>query len=480
MSKIIRGFLWSAIERFSIQGVSFLLSIIIARIVSPSAYGLIVMIQVFLSFSQIFIDGGFANALIQKKDRNETDYCTVFIFNMGVALSLYILLFLGAPYIANFYDEPQLKTITRIISLNLLFSSLSIVQRTRLTINLDFKTQTKAGLIATMTSGTVGVFCAYSGLEVWALVIQGLLSQILNSMFLMYFSKWTPKMIFSISSFKRLFGFGSKLMLSNILTGIYINLANLVIGKKYTSADLAFYNKGFMLSQFPSTNLSNIMNRIIYPVLTQVQDDRDVLKREYLKYLHLSHYIILPLMGLLLVLAKPLIIVILTPKWLDAVPYLQIFCINFMLYPIMLQSGNPVAAIGHSGILLKYQFIKRLISFMILIYTITIGIKAICWGIAISSLFETIINIYICRKEIGVGIRLYLKTQSDIIITALVVCSTIHFICLLIPNDLWQLIIGGILGVLLYLCATLLFNFQEKIYIVKSVNYLKTKLKTEK
>lgn len=480
MSKVVRGFLWSAIERFSIQGISFFLSIIIARIISPSAYGLIVMIQVFLSFSQVFIDGGFTNALIQKKDRNDTDYYTVFIFNMGVAIFLYLLFFFAAPFIANFYGETQLKSITRVISLNLIFSSLSIVQRTRLTINLDFKTQTKAGLIAIIISGTVGIFCAYSGFEVWGLVIQSILSQILISVSLMYFSKWKPKLIFSISSFKRLFRFGSKLMLSNILTSIYINLANLVIGKKYTSADLAFYNKGFMLSQFPSTNLSNVMNRIIYPVLAQVQDNSDILKREYLKYLHLTHFIILPLMGLLLVLAEPLIIVILTPKWIDAVPYLQIFCINFMLYPIMQQSGNPVAAIGHSGILLKYQLLKRFISFIILIYTLTISIKAICYGIVISSLFEAIVNIYICRKEIGVGIRQYLKTQMDVIITTVFMCTATYFITLLLPNNLWKLIVGGGLGIFLYLCATVLFNFQEKAFIIKSICYLKMKLNTEK
>ena len=357
MSQIIRGFIWSAVERFSIQSIGFILSIIISRIVSPSAYGLIVMINVFISFSTLFIEGGFANALIQKKDRNETDYCTVFIFNMAVALVLYFLFFLWAPLIADFYNEPQLNIITKVISLNLIFTSLSIVQKTRLTINLDFKTQTKAGLIAIVISGTVGVICAYNDMEVWALVIQGLLNNLLISVLLLLYSPWKFKAKFSIQSFKRLFSFGSKLMISNMLTGIFINLGNLFIGKRYTSSDLAFYNRGFTLSQFPSTNLSDVMNRVIYPILSQVQDDRKKLISEYLKYLHLSHYIILPLMGLLYILAEPLIIVLLTPKWLDAVPYLQIFCLNFMLYPIIQQSGNPVAVIGHSGILLKYQLL---------------------------------------------------------------------------------------------------------------------------
>ena len=188
MSQVAKGFLWSGIERFSIQGVGFILSIIIARIVSPSSYGLIVMIQVFLSFSQIFIDGGFANALIQKKERTEIDYYTVFLFNFAVAISLYVVLFISAPYIAVFYNEPQLTNLTRVISLNLIFSSLSIVQKARLTIALDFKTQTKAGLLAVLISGSCGVICAYSGMEVWALVVQGLMTQLIISLSLMFFS----------------------------------------------------------------------------------------------------------------------------------------------------------------------------------------------------------------------------------------------------------------------------------------------------
>ena len=476
MSQVSKGFFWSAVERFSIQGISFLLSIIIARIVSPSAYGLIVMIQVFLSFSQLFIDSGFTNALIQKKDRNETDYCTVFIFNMGVAIILYVLFFFAAPLIANFYEEPQLKTITRVISLNLIFSSLSIVQKTRLTINLDFKTQTRAGLIAVLISGTVGVVSAYCGLEVWALVIQGLLNQLLISAGLMILSRWTPKPIFSIESFKRLFSFGSKLMLSNILTSIIININSLVIGKKYSSADLAFYNRGYTLSQFPSVNISDVMNRVIYPMLSSVQDDIEALRKEYLRYLHLAHYVVLPLMGILVVLADPLIRVVLTPKWIEAVPYLQIFCINYALFPLIQQSSNPVAAIGHSGVLLKYQFLKRAVSLGILAYTVTISIPAICWGTVVSSVFEAVVNLCIVRKEIGVGFRTHLKTQLDVIMAVIAVCTVVYFVTALIPGALGKLVLGGILGIILYMGATFVFNMQEKAYIANTLTSLRSRI----
>ncbi len=479
MSQVSRGFVWSAVERFSIQGISFLLSIVIARIVSPSAYGLIVMIQIFLSFSQLFIDSGFANALIQKKDRNETDYCTVFIFNMAVAIILYLLFFIAAPFIADFYEEPQLTAITRVIALNLIFTSLAIVQKTRLTINLDFKTQTKAGLISVIISGTIGVICAYRGLEVWALVIQGLVNHLLISIALMYMSRWKPRMVFSIQSFKRLFGFGSKLMLSNILTNIYVNISSLIIGKKYTSADLAFYNRGFTLSQFPSVNISDVMNRIIYPLLSKVQDDMVALRQAYLKYLHFAHYVVLFMMGLLIVLAEPLVNVLLTEKWLEAVPYLQIFCINFMFYPILQQSSNPIAAIGHSGVLLKYQLLKRAVNLGILIYTITISIPAICWGIVAGSLFEAVVNVLICRKEIGVGIREHVKSQIDVVLTVAVVCSIVYFVILFIPSAIWKLMIGGFLGIVLYLAATFIFNIKEKEYISNAASGIISRLQSK-
>lgn len=474
MSQVARSFGWSAVERFSVQGISFLLSIILARMVSPSSYGLIVMVQVFLSFSQVFIDGGFTNALIQKKNSDDIDFCTVFHFNLGVAICLYILFYFLAPVIANFYGEPLLTSITRVIALNLIFSSLSIVQKTRLTIKLDFKTQTKASLVAVIISGLIGIICAYNGFEVWALVIQGVVNQLIISVALMLFSKWKPKFIFSKQSFKGLFIFGSKLMINNLLTSIYINISNLIIGKKYSPLDLAFYNRGFTLSQFPSTNLSDVMNRVIYPILVKVQDDLNSLQNEYLKYLHLSYYIILPLMGGLLILAEPLIEVLLTAKWLDMVPYFQVFCLNFMFYPLQLQSGNPIAAIGNSGILLKAQVIKRVVSFGILVITLAISVQAVCWGILISSVFETLVNVFICRKEIRVGFRMHMKTLFDIIILVAIVCLLIFFVTSFIPNPLSKLIVGGVTGMILYLFGTWISNMREKKYLIKIINKIKS------
>lgn len=470
MNKVSKGFIWSAIDRFSIQGVSFLLSILIARIVSPSAYGLIVMIQVFLTISQLFIDGGFANALIQKKNREEIDYYTVFIFNFVVAILLYVLFFILAPYIAAFYNEPQLTKLTRIISLNLVFSSLSIIQKTRLTISLDFKTQTKAGLISVIISGVVGVCCAYMGLEVWALVIQSLLHQLLLSIFFMSYSRWIPKLQFSMRSFKGLFNYGSKLLVNNLLTSLMLQLYNLVIGKRFTSADLAYYNRGFTLSQFPSTNIADVMYRVVFPVLSDLQDEKEKLIDTYFKYLHLSNYIILPIMGLFFVLASPLVEIVLTAKWIPSVVYIQIITLNFILYPWMQQSGALIAAIGNSGLLLKAQILKRTVSFIILIATIGFGIEIMCWGFVVGAFFETAVNVYLDKRELGITFQKQIRSQIDVFVITLIMCLVVYFYTYLFNNIYIQLFGGVFIGLLVYLLLTCLLNIQEK-SIIESYFY---------
>lgn len=470
MSQVAKGFLWSSIEKFSVQGISLALSIIIARIISPDDYGLIAMVQVFTSFFQIFIDGGFANALIQKKDRTDIDYQTAFLFNLAVSVLLYFVLFFCAPLIAEFYGESQLTTLTRVVALNLIISSLSIVQRARLTIALDFKTQSKASILATVVSGLVGIYCAYSGWGVWALVTQSLLSSALISVSLMFFSKWVPRLQFSKNSFVGLFGFGSKLMASNVLTSLSINLGNLLIGKRYSAASLAYYNRGFTLSQYPSVMVAESLNRVIFPELSRLQDDRKRLKEAYFKYLHLSNFIILPLMVMLIALARPLVEVLLTEKWLPAVPYIQIMSLNFVFYPWILQSGNPIAAIGHSGILFRYQFVKRGFGFLVLFIAISISVKAICWGCVVGSLLEVGINSYLLKKELQIGFREQVKTQIDVYFAAGLVGFLLFGWTLISHNAYIQLFGGGVLAVFLYWGIISFMKMSERDILLAGLN----------
>lgn len=331
----VKGMVWSAVERFSVQGVQFILGIIIARLVSPSEYGLIAMLGIFLAIAQTFIDSGFSSALIQKKDRTDIDYSTAFYFNLAIAVIVYGILFLTAPLIADFYEESQLEVITKWIGLNLIISGFSIVQRAKLTVKLDFKTQAKASLLAVLFSGVVGVVLAYKGFGVWALVIQALLNNLLDTLLLWICTKWMPSFVFSWNSFKTLFSFGSKLLLSGLLHTVYINLYSLVIGRKYSATDVGYYNRAYSLAQFPSINIVGIITRVIYPVQCEMQGDDEQLNRSFIQYLRISCYIIFPLMVGLSVLAKPLVLVLLTEKWLPMSDLLSILCIAYMWYPMM-------------------------------------------------------------------------------------------------------------------------------------------------
>ena len=304
-NKTIHGVLWSAIERFSLQGVQFLINIIMARLLLPSEYGLVAMLAIFLQISQVFIDSGFTNALIQRKNRTEVDYSTVFYFNIFISVVFYLILFIVAPWIAGFYHMPVLIAITRVIALNLIISALSAVHRTRLTINIDFKTQSKASLIAAFLSGGIGIGMAYLGYGVWALVFQSILNSLFLTFLLHYFVKWRPLRVFSICSFKSLFNFGSKLLLSSLLHTIYRNLYTLVIGRKFSARDLGYYTRSEQFAVFPSSNLSAIISRVTFPVLSSIQDDDVRLFVAYRRYIRFASMVIFPLMVGLAVLAKP-------------------------------------------------------------------------------------------------------------------------------------------------------------------------------
>ena len=351
----VKGVMWSAVERFSVQGIQFVLTIIIARLVLPSDYGLIAMLSIFLAIAQVFVDSGFSNALIQKKDRTETDFSTVFYFNIIISVVFYLFLYFSAPYIASFYKEPDLSSVTRWIGLNIIIAGFSIVQRAKLTINVDFKRQAKASLSAVLISGIMGILLAYKGWGVWALVTQTLSNSLLNTLLLWIFAKWIPKWVFSRESFNTLFSFGSKLLLSGLLHTVYINLYSLVIGRRYTSIDVGFYNRAYQFASFPSINIVGIINRVIFPIQCEIQDDNERLKKSFLKYLRISCFIIFPLMIIVAVLSKPLILLLLTEKWLPAAELLPILCFAYMWYPVMVVNNQILNVKGRSD----YFFMQR-------------------------------------------------------------------------------------------------------------------------
>lgn len=468
-NKAIKGVLWSAIERFSVQGIQFILSIIIARLVMPSEYGLIAMLTIFLAIAQCFIDSGFGNALIQKQNRTETDYSTVFYFNIVVALVFYFILYISAPYIALFYKEPQLNAITKWVGLNIVLISFSIVQRAKLTINLDFKTQAQASLSAVIISGAIAIYLAYHNYGVWALVVQSLLNNFLNTFILALRTKWIPKLVFSKESFKGLFSFGSKLMLSGLLHTIYLNLYSLVIGRFYSSSNVGFYNRSYTIAQYPSSNIVSVISRAIYPIQCSEQNNTEKLSNSFHKYLRMECYIIFPLMIGLAALSKPLIHILLTEKWLPAAPLLAILSIAYMWYPVMVLNNQILNVKGRSDYFLQAEIIKKIIAFAILFITLPFGMKILCLGIILYNIMDMAIIIFYAKKVIKTSYFKQIKELIPILILSVTMGIIVYFITLLFNNNFPALILGFLIGAIYYLIISKIFKFQEFQILLTSI-----------
>lgn len=465
--------IWSAVERFSVQGIQLLLTIIIARVLMPSDYGLIAMLSIFMAIAQTFIDSGFSNALIQKKGRTDTDFSTVFYFNIVVSCIVYILMYLGAPYIADFYNEPKLDTITKILGLVIVINSFGIVQQAKLTIELNFRKQAHASLTAVIISGIISVTMAYSGFGVWALVWQSIIYNVIRIVLMWYYAKWKPLLVFSKKSFKTLFSFGSKLLGSSILHTIYVNLYTLIIGKFFAADICGLYNQAYKLSTFPSNNIASIIVRAVYPIQCSIQNEDEQFRDLFLKYIRMSCYFIFPIMVLLCVLAKPFVIVFLKDQWLPAVPLLQILCLAYMWDPVMKINGSTLTAKGHSKYFFHAEIYKKVVAFIILLVTIPFGITIMCWGLvmyAFSDMF--IISLYI-RKVINIRPSDQLKTIFPVILLSASMGIIVYILNRFIQSDVLQLVAGGATGVLYYIIISYFFKFKEALFFKNMIKQYK-------
>lgn len=460
-SQAVKGVVWSAVERFSVQGIQFVLSIIIARLVAPSEYGLIAMLGIFLAIAQTFIDSGFSNALIQKKDRTEVDFSTVFYFNIVVSLVVYLILFLSAPYIALFYKEPLLDIITKWVGVNIIISALSIVQRAKLTIQLNFKTQAKASLIAVVVSGICGITMAYYGYGVWALVCQSLLNNLLNTLLLWVFARWMPAFIFSWQSFKGLFSFGSKLLLSGLLHTIYLNLYTLVIGRKYSATDVGYYNRSYSIAQYPSVNIVGVISRAIYPIQCGIQNDEERLNRSFIQYLRISCCIVVPLMLLLAALSKPLILIMLTERWLPAAEILCILLCAYSLYPIMYISWQMLNVRGRSDLSLKSEVLKKTVAIIVLLSTISLGMKQICLGIFLYNICDVVIITFCLKKVLTISLREIVKNVLPIYVISLLMAVCVYMITFIFSVPAVQILVGTLLGFLILILLSRIWGLKE-------------------
>lgn len=476
--KSVSGIIWSTIERFSTQSIQFVIEILMARMLLPSDYGKIGMLAILLAVSRTFIDSGFTNALIQKKNRTEIDFSTVFYFNIVIALALYALIYLTAPLIASFYQIQDLTAIARIISLTLVISSFSSINRTKLVIKVDFKTQAKISFISAVFSGSIGIYLAYNSFGVWALVWQSIINLMIQTLLFYYFVKWKPIFFFSINSFKELFSFGSKLLISNLLSTLYENLYTIVIGKKFKAVELGYYAKADQLVKFPSSNLTFIVTRVSFPVLSSIQDDDERLFLAYKKYLSLSSYLFFPLMVGLATLANPLILILFTAKWEAMVILFQIMCFDWIWDPMCKVNINLLLVKGHSNLILRLEIFKRILSITILIVSIPFGLYWICIGRAFYSFISVYINSYYTEKIIrNLNFISQIKLISPYLILSLSMGIVVFSVTTFLNSIILKLIIGTLTGILFYISSSYVFKITALMDIIEITSYYQKKKK---
>lgn len=392
MTSTANSLKWSAIERLATQAIQLIVMLYLARLLGPKAFGLVGMLAVFIALSQVFIDSGFSSALIRHTERTETDFSTAFYFNIGIGVLCYSALFISAPYISLFFKQPQLIDLLRVLATVVIVNSFAIVQRAKLTISMDFKTQAKASLVSVFISCGFAIWLAKLNYGVWALVGQTVMQALCNVVLLNFLCRWWPHTGFSKKSFNYLFGFGSKLLAAGLLDTLFKNIYQVVIGKQFNSAQVGLFTQANQLASVPATTMTTVIQRVTYPMLSNIQKDIDKFEQAYVLSLRLAAAVVFPLMLGLGITAFPLVSLVLGDDWLPAAELLTILTFAFMLYPIHAINLNLLNVKGRSDIFLKLELIKKSLIALMLIITIPLGVKAICIGIVINSYFAFFIN----------------------------------------------------------------------------------------
>ncbi len=464
-----KALLWSAVEKFSTQAIQLILSIIIARLLLPSDYGLVAMVLIFMAISQSLVDSGFTNALIQKQNRTEIDFSTIFHFSNLASLSLYAVLYFCATPISKFYNTPELVPIMRLFGLNLIIQGLSIIQLAKLIIELRFKDRAKISLCAVLVSGICGIAMAYNNFGPYALIGQIIIMNTVMTIGLWIMKPWKPMMVFSTSSFKILFKFSSKIMIGGLLHSVYTNIYSLIVGKVYDSAALGIYTKANNLSKMPSQQIANIIDQVSYPVLCGLQNDPILLKVTFLKYLRLASFIVTPIMVLLCCLAKPTVIILLGAKWESMIIFLQVLSLSYILEPVQKLNWQLLNVYGRSDLSLKSEIIKKTVSIGLLFVAVQFDAIYVALSLLLYSICDSIIILLFVRKISGIGYREELKHLRPFYIGGVLMCLSTSTITYFINNIYMSLIAGLLAGLATYAIICRLFKCPELKYISKKL-----------
>jgi len=451
--KTIKGTFWSAADAFLGQGVTFLIGIVLARMLSPAEYGLIGIVLIFTIILSGVVDSGFPNALIRKNDTTDDDYNTMFITNMAISIVVFLLLYISSPIIAQFFDRQELVDLCRVTGLILIIQALSITQTTILTKRIDFKTKTKASLISAVGSGIVGIGMAYAGFGVWALVGQQISKSLLYTIVLWTLVHWWPKMSFNIDSFHYMWGFGWKLMVSGLLNNIWNQMYQVVVGKFYSPATLGQYTRSKEYAGIFSQNFTVIIQRVSYPALAEVQDDTERMVQAYRKVIKVSMFITIVCLILLGAISEPLIYCLIGPQWGEAASYLPLICLSMVLYPLHSINLNMLQIQGRSDIFLFLEIIKKIIGVVPLLLGIFVDIYYMLWGVVITGIIAFFLNSYYTGRKLKYSSWMQLKDISGSFAMSFIVAIMIYFLKYL-PFTYWlilpmQLVVGGLLLVLI-------------------------------
>lgn len=464
-NKIINSFIWKLLERFSSQAISLLVTILLARILLPIEFGIIAIIVVFIELANVIIDGGLCTALIQKKGADDIDFSTIMYFSLVLAGVLYLLLYILAPTIAYFYDNTLLTPVLRILSINLFLNSFNAIQRAYISKHMLFDKLFYCSLVAIVVSGTTGIVMAYSGYGVWALVAQQITNQFVLSVIMWFTIKWRPLFVFSKERFKTLFDYGWKIFLSNLIIALYENVRSLIIGKMYHPSALAFFDRGKQFPNLIMTNINISLQTVLLPAFAEIQEQKELVKQMMKKSIELTNFCTLPLLVGLAVAAKPLVILLLTDKWIEAVPFIQIFSIAFMMMPIQSSNMSAIKALGYSNITLKIEIIKKVIETIILVISFFISVYAVAWGIVLYNFICIIINLYPCKKILNYNLYEQFRDVIPYLLSSLAMGFALYILTFFDFSNGLLLALQIVLGLFIYIILNAVFKTNSFMFV---------------
>ena len=466
-AQALSGLVWRFLERFGAQGVTFVVSIILARLLDPEVYGIVAIVTVFTTILNVFIDSGLGNALIQKKDADDLDFSSVFFFNMAMCLMLYCLFFLSAPFIADFYNMPELTAVLRVMSLTVIISGVKNVQQAYVSRHLLFKRFFFATLGGTLGAAVVGIWMAYKGYGVWALVAQGLFNNCIDTLILWLTVKWRPRRMFSFERFRGLFSFGWKLLVSSLITTFSNDLRQLIIGKLYSPSSLAFYNRGYMIPNIFVGNVNSAIDSVLFPVMSGAQDNIDSVRSMTRRSICISSYIMWPVMLGIAAVSRSFVLIFLTEKWFPSIPYIIIFCITYAFLPLQTANLNAIKALGRSDIYLRMTILKRIVSFAVLLVTMWFGPLVMAASNLLISAIEQIITSWPNKKFLNYSYRQQLTDIMPSMLLSGVMFGIVWSMQYLQFSDLITLFIQILVGITVYIGGSIVIRMDSFFYLCR-------------